>query len=394
MILWLNPFTGLSGDMMLAALLDLGASADDIREAVASTGLSGWELRVSRVDAGGIVATRAEVEVVDDTTSRPAAELLELIRRARPAPVGALAARAVSAIAEAEARLHGESVELVHLHEIGGLDTVVDTVGVAAGLHLLGVEEVHCAPLPLGRGAVATRHGLLPVPAPATLALLAGARVTGSNLAAETVTPTAAALLQAAGTTYGLLPEMIVKNSGYGTGTWRFPDRPNVVVAVLGDSALPAGVPLGTGSGEPMVVLETNLDDVTGEILAHVLAAALDAGACDAWISPVVMKKGRPGHVLHLLCSPERAGELQAFTLAETGSLGIRASVVRRQSLPRTMKIVEVAGRRIRVKFGPWGAKPEHDDLVAAAHDLGLPVRDVAAAALQASPSQNIQEYH
>lgn len=388
MILWLNPFTGLSGDMFLAALLDVGASADGVREAVASTGLTGWELHVNRVDAGGIVATRAEVTVEDGATSRRASDLLELIRRARPAPVAALAARALGAIAEVEGRLHGECPALVHLHEIGGLDTVVDTVGVAAGLHLLGVKEVRCAPLPLGLGEVVTRHGLLPAPAPATLALLTGARITGSTVAAETVTPTGAALLRAAGATYGPPPEMMVQACGYGAGARRFDDRPNVLVALLGDPA-PAPGAATIGTDEPMVVLATNVDDVTAEVLAHVMAAALEAGACDAWISPVVMKKGRPGHVLHLLCPPARVRQLQELALAETGSLGIRAHAVRRLSLPRTTGTVEVAGHAIRVKFGPWGAKPEHDDLVAAAHDLGLPLREVAAAAVQACRGQD-----
>ncbi|MHA6796231.1 nickel pincer cofactor biosynthesis protein LarC [Pseudonocardia bannensis] len=380
MILWLNPFSGISGDMLLGALLDLGAPLQGVRDAVAATGLTGWDLTAEPAPRGALVATRARVAVHDTATERPAAALLEMIARARPAPVAELAARAVRAIAEVEGRLHGVPVDAVHLHEIGGADTVVDTVGVAAALHLLDVRELHCGPLALGSGTVQTRHGTLPLPAPATAALLAaaGAPVTSTGSVGETVTPTGIALLLAAGARFGPVPEMTVRAAGYGAGGRDAPERPNVLPALLGTGPVP-----GSAGSSPMVHLESNVDDVTGEVLGHLVERLLAAGAADAWITPIVMKKSRPAHTVHVLADPARAGECERIVLRETGSLGLRRSTVDRLALPRSTVTVEVDGQPIRVKSGPWGAKPEHDDVAAAAAVLGLPLRAVAERALR-----------
>jgi uncharacterized protein (TIGR00299 family) protein len=378
-ILWLNPATGISGDMLLGALLDLGAPLDGIRAAVAATGLTGWSLDVEQVHRGGVRATRAVVAVQDSATERRAAELRDLVARARPAPVAALAGRAVAALAEVEAGLHGVAVDEVHLHEIGGHDTVVDTVGVAAALHLLDVTTLACGPLAMGAGTVRTRHGELPLPAPATAALLAraGAPVVPSDIAGETVTPTGIALLLAAGARFGPVPAMDVAAVGYGAGGREVAGRPNVVQALLGRAS---------GRVEGLLLLETNVDDVTGEVLGHLLARLLDAGAADAWVSPIVMKKSRPAHTVHVLVGPALAAACEQIVLAETGSLGLRRSPVDRLALPRTTTTVAVDGHEIRIKHGPWGAKPEHDDVAAAADALGLPLRVVADRALARLP--------
>ncbi|WP_031100450.1 MULTISPECIES: nickel pincer cofactor biosynthesis protein LarC [unclassified Streptomyces] len=378
MICWVNPFTGLAGDMLLAALIDAGAPLDRIRSAVAATGLTGWNLTAERITDHGLAATRVQVEVTDPHTERRAAEVLEMAARAAPRPVAALATAAVTAIAEVEGRLHDADPADVHLHELGGHDTLVDIVGSAAALHALGVTDVVSAPLPLGRGRVDAAHGVLPCPAPATLALLAGAAVTGSDLPGETVTPTGAALLHAAGARYGPPPPMTLDATGYGSGTRRLPDRPNVVSVSLGS-------PLPSAPDEDVVVLETNLDDVTGELLGYVITRALDAGALDAWTTPAVMKKGRPAQVLHVLTSPHQERRLRDLLLSETGALGIRRVGATRTTLPRAFETVEVDGHPIRVKHGPYAAKPEHDDVVAAAAALGLSLRAVAVRALRLS---------
>ncbi|WP_030987255.1 nickel pincer cofactor biosynthesis protein LarC [Streptomyces sp. NRRL WC-3744] len=378
MICWVNPFTGLAGDMLLAALIDAGAPLDRIRSAVAATGLTGWNLTAERITDHGLAATRVQVEVTDPHTERRAAEVLEMAARAAPRPVAALATAAVTAIAEVEGRLHDADPADVHLHELGGHDTLVDIVGSAAALHALGVTDVVSAPLPLGRGRVEAAHGVLPCPAPATLALLAGAAVTGSDLPGETVTPTGAALLHAAGARYGPPPPMTLDATGYGSGTRRLPDRPNVVSVSLGS-------PLPSAPDEDVVVLETNLDDVTGELLGYVITKALDAGALDAWTTPAMMKKGRPAQVLHVLTSPHQERRLRDLLLSETGALGIRRVGATRTTLPRAFETVEVDGHPIRVKHGPYAAKPEHDDVVAAAAALGLSLRTVAVRALRLS---------
>jgi pyridinium-3,5-bisthiocarboxylic acid mononucleotide nickel chelatase len=379
-ILWLNPVSGISGDMLLGALLGLGAPLDAVRDAVRGTGIDGWALERTEVLRGGLAATRALVRTDEDgVTERRATELMEIVGRARPAPVAALAVAAVTALAETEGVLHGVPLDRVHLHELGGIDTVVDTVGVAAALHALGVTEVHCGPLALGAGTVRTRHGVLPVPAPATAALIARmhAPVVPAGVDGETVTPTGVALLLAAGARFGPLPAMTVDAVGYGAGAREVEARPNVLQALIGRA--PASVVEGVV--EDLVQIETNVDDVTGELLGHLVGRLLAEGAVDAWVGPIVMKKGRPAHTVHLLAAPEHAARCERVLLRETGSLGARRHPVRRTALPRHTRTVELDGQPIRVKYGPWGGKPEHDDVAAAADALGLPLREVAARA-------------
>jgi hypothetical protein len=374
----ISPFTGLAGDMLLAALVDAGAPLEAIRAAVADTGLTGWELNVTQVLTHGLTCRHAVVEVSDTATSRKAGELIAMASRVRDRAVADTAVAALRAIAEVEGRLHGEDPDDVHLHELGGHDTLVDIVGVVAALRALDIRTVHCEPLPLGRGTVRTSHGILPCPAPATLALLDGARVTGTTLIGETVTPTAAALLRALSTDYGTPPAMRLEATGYGAGTRTLPDRPNVAVVRLGE--------LEAADVRDLVVLETNLDDVTGEVLGHVVGHLLDSGALDSWITPAVMKKGRPAHVLHALAAPETADEIEQLMLAETGTLGVRRTTVRRTAAPRTTDVVHVHGMPVRRKHGPVHSKPEYDDAVAVARRTGLPLRVVLAMA--ADPSR------
>jgi uncharacterized protein (TIGR00299 family) protein len=374
MICWCNPASGLAGDMLLAGLLDAGAPAGFVRDAVASTGLTGWELDVSRIVTHGLAATRVDVRVTDQAASRRAAELIAMAARARPAPVAALAVRTLELIAATEAGLHGAPVDEVHLHELGGHDTIVDVVGVAAALHALDVDEVYCAPLPLGTGTVTTAHGVLPSPAPATMALLAGAVTIGTDVPGETVTPTAAALVRAIPAVFGPVPAMVPVRTGYGAGHRELADRPNVVSVTVAERS---------GPPSAAVLLETNVDDVTGETVAHVMARVLDEGALDAWVTPVLMKKGRPGQILTILAPPAAADALGGLLLAETGSLGLRRSTVDRQVLPREFRTVAVAGHAVRVKAGPHGAKPEYEDVARVAAALGLPLREVAARALE-----------
>lgn len=382
MILWLNPFSGISGDMLLGALLDLGAPLDAVRAAVASTGLTGWELTAGPAQRAGLAACQARVRVDDDVPARRAAELLTLARAAVPAAAGRLAAAAITALAEAEGRIHGVPAAEVHLHELGGVDTIVDTVGVAAALDALGVRAVWSAPLALGAGVIEMRHGQFPAPAPATVALLDGAQVTGVAGVAETVTPTGAALLRAAGCQYGPMPAMLVAGSGYGAGARDVPGRPNVLPALLGE---PLGDESAEGadSTETLIMVETTVDDVSGELLGDLPGLLLGAGALDAWITAVTGKKGRPAHVVTALCRPGQADPVQARLLAETGSLGARRHSVQRRALPRQQAEVTVQGHRIRIKIGPHRAKPEHDDVAAAALATGLPRRVLAEQALR-----------
>ena len=381
MICWITPFTGLAGDMLLGALLDAGAPLDSVRGAITATGLTGWDLACERTTSHGLSATRVHVQVRDQVTERRAADLITLASRTRPEPVADLAVRALTAIAETEARLHAADPRTVHLHELGGHDTLIDIVGTAAALHALGVTAIYSSPLPLGSGQVRAGHGILPGPAPATLGLLEGAAVIGTDLPGETVTPTAAALLRAAATRYDAPPAMTLGATGYGAGSRQLPDRPNVARVTLGAAAAADGT-------ETVHVLETNLDDVTGETLGYVITRALAAGALDAWITPAIMKKGRPAHVLHVLARPADTRALQDLIAAETGTLGIRFAAVTRTALPRHTTTLDLDGVPIRIKHGPHRAKPEHDDLAAAADRLGVPLHAVAERAVRALGEQ------
>jgi hypothetical protein len=450
MILWLNPFSGISGDMLLGALLDVGAPIGEVRAAIASTGITGWTLTSEPVRRAGLTARRARVEVDDQVPGRRAAELLAMARAARPAAAAQLAAAAISALAEAEGRLHGVPADQVHLHELGGVDTVVDTVGVGAALHALRVSAVWSAPLGLGAGVIDMAHGQFPAPAPATVALLEGAQVTGITgtgtpaspagsadgttsdpasgkiawpLAGETVTPTGAALLRAMGCRYGPMPALRLTRSGYGAGGRDVPGRPNVLPVLLGEPVAgtaavqpkdpPAGHAghaspsraedglagqgglagqAGRAGGQPtavetLLVVETTVDDVTGELLGELPRMLLAAGALDVWITAVTGKKGRPAHVVTALCRPEAAGPVQARLLGETGSLGARQHQVRREALPRQETEVTVQGHGIRVKLGPHRAKPEHDDVAAAARATGQALHQVTWEALRQLPA-------
>jgi len=371
-ILWLNPTAGLSGDMLLGALLDLGAPLDAVRAAIASTGVQGWSVEPIRVQRQGIRALHAQVAVTDSASERSAAELIELVSGAQPEPVGAVARAAVLSLAEVEADIHGMSIDEVHLHELGGIDTVVDTVGVAAAAHALGLSSVWSTPLRLGHGQTMSAHGMLPVPAPATLALLAGVPIVGVPGGSETVTPTGAALLAALGCRYGEIPAMTLARTGYGAGTRDTPERPNVLTALL-------GLPTVTSSGrEPLTVLETTVDDVTGEVLGQLIDRLLSAGAVDAWIASVAGKKNRPTQVITALCQPSDDAAVTAVLMAETGTLGVRRIDAQRDVLPRSEGRVIVAGHEVRVKVGPHRAKPEYDDLVEIARATGAPVRVIA----------------
>ena len=372
MILWLNPVAGLSGDMLLGALLDLGASLDAVRESIESTGVRGWQLTAEPVRRCEVRARHARVTVADDVTERRALDVIEAVAAAAPAPVGRLAAEAVQLMAVSEARVHGVPVDAIHLHELGSVDTIVDTVGVAAAIHALHITEVWSSPVALGTGTTSTAHGILPVPAPATLELLTNCDVAPSSLPGETVTPTGAALLVALGCRFGAAPPMTVVGVGYGAGTRDPSAYPNVLPAVLGQP------PADSGPLEDLVVLETNVDDVTGETLGAAVSLLLADGALDAWITPVLGKKGRPAHVVSVLCRPDRVDALERRLLRETGSLGARRSRVGRHALSRTFTTVEIDGVLVCVKRGPYGAKPEHDDVIALAQEMHISLREAA----------------
>jgi len=371
---WFHCFNGIAGDMALGALLDAGADESAVRQLLHRVPVRGWSLEVVPVLRGGIAATHAVVDSAPDTTERTHRDIVETIRRAAlPGRVEARALATFAALAGVEGRLHRHDPDDVHFHEVGGIDAIVDIVGTCAALEVLGVDEVRSSAVALGTGTVRTAHGELPNPAPAAVELLRGAPVRGVEIDLELTTPTGAALLAALSNGFGALPAITIASVGYGAGTRDLPGRPNVVQVVIGDSVEPGSA----DGGQPVMQLEANVDDATGEVLAHTVDALLRGGAYDAWITPIVMKKGRPAHTVHVLCEPTRLGALRNVLITETGTLGVRAARLDRWPQARRMITVDIDGHPVRLKISASRVKVEHDDARAAADALGVPLRDV-----------------
>ena len=378
---WFHCFAGIAGDMALGALVDAGADLAEVRELVGRIPLTGWTLAAEPTTRNGIAATRIVVDVEPTTVTRTYAHIDALLEEAHlPPRVRRRAAATFAAIAAVEGRLHRRPVEQVHFHELGSVDAIVDIVGVAAALEVLGVDRVLASPVATGLGMVRTGHGLLPNPAPAVVELLAGAPTYGVDVAVELTTPTGAGLLSALCEQWGPMPSMTITASGFGAGTRELEELPNLTQVVVGRAA---GAEL-RGQGQPVIKLETNVDDATGETLAHAVAALLDAGAHDAWITPIVMKKGRPAYVVSALADPAGAAGLAALLALETGSFGVRWTAQDRRPVTRRFAEVDVDGIRLRVKVAHGRAKVEHDDAAVAAAHLGLPLAEVVSRAEQA----------
>ena len=381
--------------MALASLLDAGADLDEVISGLEKLPVAGWHLEATRTSRGGLAATQLHVDVdpSEDGTERTWATIRSILGGADGLPERARhrALTVFSRLAAAEGRLHGVPVDDVHFHEVGGLDAVVDVVGTCLALESLDIGSVCASPVAVGTGTVNTSHGLLPVPVPAVVELLKGVPVYGSAHEAELATPTGAALLAGLATAFGPLPPLVVAASGYGAGTRQLERAPNVLQVVVGDPQTGGG--RGPGRSQELVVVEANVDDVTGEVLGHTVEALMSAGALDAWLVPVVAKKGRPGHIVSFLAEPPRVGALAGVLVEETGTLGYREHRVARSALDREVMEVEVRGVSVRVKVGPHRVKAEYEDCARAAGRLGLTITEVARLAEQvAQPRQGRPE--
>jgi uncharacterized protein (TIGR00299 family) protein len=378
-VAWFHCFSGIAGDMALGALVDAGADPDAVRELLDRLPVDGWELEFEPVLRCGIAATQAHVRVAETGVVRTAAHITSVVEEARlPERVARRSQAAFRALAEVEGRLHRRPPAQVHFHEVGGLDAIVDVVGTAAALEVLGVDDVRSSPVATGTGMVRAAHGLLPNPAPAVIELLRGAPTHGVDVPLELTTPTGAALLAALVSAWGPLPALRIAASGFGAGSREIDGRPNVTQVVVGEAAPdPADDEMGGPESQPVVLLEANVDDATGEVLAHAIAALLDAGAHDAWVTPVVMKKGRPAHVVSALADAALARQVAQVLVAETGSLGARGTRLERWPRTRSGDTVDVAGLPVRVKVSPGRIKVEHDDAARVARRRRVPLREV-----------------
>lgn len=372
---WFHPFSGVAGDMALGSLIDAGADVDAVTEILDGLEVTGWRLSVADVLRGGIGGTKVHVATTPSTVVRTAASIDALLAGSSlPTRVIERARLVFAALARAEGHLHRSDVAHVHFHEVGALDAIIDIVGTCAALEVLDIDVVTSAAVTTGTGLVRAAHGIIPNPAPAVVELLAHAPTMGVNESVELTTPTGAALLAALVDRWGPLPSMRISSQGFGAGTNELQSRPNltqVVIGELDDTAL--------GAGQPVVLLETNLDDVTGEVLAHTVTALLDAGAHDAWLTPVLMKKGRPGHIVHVLADVGVAEAVRAVLVAETGSLGVRGQRLERWVEPRRIEPVTSTLGPGHVKVSDARVKAEFDDAVSLAASNRRPLREVQA---------------
>ena len=377
---WFHCFAGIAGDMALGSLLDAGADLTEVRALVERLPLGGWSLDVEPVLRGGIAATRAVVSAEDSVVVRTHAHIVGLIGEARlPERVTQRALATFAALAEVEARLHRRPVDQVHFHEVGGHDTIVDVVGTASALEILGIDVVRASPVATGLGMVRAAHGMLPNPAPAVVALLDGVPTWGRDIPVELTTPTGAALLAALASGYGPMPSMRVTGQGFGAGSRELDELPNCTQVVTGVVAAGSnGGDKEADAGQPVAHLEANVDDATGEQLAHAVGALLEAGAYDAWLTPVIMKKGRPGTVVHVLGDPSQAARLRRVLRDTTGSLGVRVTAGERWPAARSLHSVWVDGQMIRVKVAAGRIKAEYEDVARVSRRTGRPLREVA----------------
>ena len=381
MIAILDAFSGIAGDMTLGALLDLGLDPDWLRALPATLGLEGVNVRIERVKRGEIASWKVDFDIPPQPHGRHLKHLKAIVD-ASPAPahVKAKASAAFEAVATIEAEIHGTTVEKVHLHEVGAVDAILDIVGSIWGFDLLGVSAVYCGTIALGDGFVDAAHGRLAVPAPATLRLLEGQVVrSGPESSGELTTPTGAALVKVL--SLGAAPETYrPMKSGYGAGTKDPAGRANVLRIILGELETVRGEEC-----ETLVLLSSDIDDMTGEYVAAAADLIREAGALDVTLLQTIMKKGRPGVRFEVLCRPADAARLEALLIRESSTIGVRRTEVSRRALPRSESSVDVFGHRVSVKTvqlpgGGERAKAEYEDVRRVARETGRTTADILEA--------------
>jgi uncharacterized protein (TIGR00299 family) protein len=377
--------SGISGDMLLGALVDCGVSIDLIKEGLALIPVQGYEISVNRVNKAGLISTRLDVVADETVKERRLAEILSIVSESRlPENIKSKALAVFQRIGAVEAGIHGVDVENIHLHELGGLDTIIDVVGVLLGMEILSIDRVFASPLPLGTGYIQSAHGTIPLPAPATLALLEGVPIIGSEINKELVTPTGAALLTCLVHEFGIIPPMRLLKTGYGAGKRDLP-IPNVLRLLLGEGMEPASSNYPF-QREKLICLECNIDNMNPEIYSYLSESLFNSGALDVSLIPIYMKKNRPGTLVNVLCPEEHAEKLIEILFSETTTLGARKYTVERYSVERHITQVSTPYGAVKVKFSQkdeasWSYTPEYEDCRRLALQHHVPIIKIYRAA-------------
>jgi uncharacterized protein (TIGR00299 family) protein len=396
---WFDCSAGASGDMVLGALLDAGASVAAVQRAVEAVAPGDIRIRVEKVVRCGMSATKVHVDTAPGPPHRTWQSIRAMLSEAAlPEPVRERAQSVFSRLARAEAAVHGIPVDEVHFHEVGALDAIGDVVGACTAYHELGIDTATATPIALGSGRARSAHGEIPVPTPAVLRLLAdhGAPARSGGSPFEMCTPTGAALVLSLCSGWGAMPPLRLLGSGVGAGNRDLPDTPNVVRVVLG-TALSDGPdspddPDDTPPGTDAVVVNANVDDLDPRIWPHVLARLMELGASDAWLTPILMKKGRPAHTLSVLCTPSALPAVRRLIVTETSTIGTREYRVTKRELERETATVAVGSATVRVKVARHlgrivNIQPEYEDVAAAAAQLGIPLKTALAGSIAAAES-------
>lgn len=376
-IAYFDCFSGISGDMILGALVDAGVPFDRLQEGLSKLNLDGYTLTASTVLKKGIKATKVDVVIESpELPGRPLKGLREIISEsALDLSVKEQSLSIIQRLAGAEAVVHNCPVEEVHFHEVGHIDTIVDVVGAVYGLQLLDVGRVVASPIDTGSGYVRMSHGVFPIPAPATAELLKGIPVYSSGIGRELTTPTGAAIITTMASSFQALPEMRLSAVGYGAGGWDLPEKANVLRILVGEDVQ------GYDADEVML-LETNIDDMNPQIYEYLIERLLQAGALDVYLTPIMMKKSRPAHILSIVTRVEDMDAIKRLVFKETTTLGIRGSKVTRSILKREIKEVELPYGKVRVKIsgdknGVINITPEYEDCKRIAMETGLPLKEI-----------------
>ena len=390
---YFDCFSGISGNMILGALIDLGFDVEELKHELFKLPLKGYQLEARRVEKQGISAVYVDVLIQRDSKERTLTDILTLIdQSALSREVQYLSRQIFTRLGEAEAKIHNQDLDTIHFHEIGAVDTIIDVVGAVVSLKMLGVEQISCSPLNVGKGVVRTAYGMLPIPAPATVELLKGVPVYASEVRGELTTPTGAAIITTFATDFRDIPPMTVEKVGYGAGKMEL-EIPNLLRVLIGEVA---EYPKGYAT-EYVTVIETNIDDMNPQFYDYVMESLLRAGALDVFLTPVQMKRNRPGILLSVITPREKVDRLLTILFEESTTLGIRIAEMRRLSLPRSLHSVRTKFGEIRVKVARKddtviNITPEYEDCRNAAITHNVAISQVYAEAKKAWNDQAISD--
>jgi hypothetical protein len=390
--IYFDCFSGVSGDMILGALLDVGLDIEDLREGLSRLGLKGYEIRAEKTSRRHLSATSFFVDVEEAQASdRRLPHILHLLDGSDLSVDICEKAKSVfTLLAETEAEIHSTTPDKIHFHEVGAIDAIVDIVGALIGLERLGIDEVYSSPVNVGGGFVECRHGVLPVPAPATLKLLEGVPIYSRGPERELATPTGAALLKSLAKGFGPLPAQKALSHGYGAGKSEFPDWPNLLRVIIGEPARADTGASGEVASDEVVVMSTNIDDMNPENFEYIMELLLEAGALDVFLTPVQAKKTRPGALLTLLCAPADTSAMASILFSESTTFGVRYHTEARLKLSREIVEVTTSWGKVKVKVGSGGGglptvSPEFEDCKSVARASGVALRRVYDAARDAA---------